>query len=184
MMAFEMAFPDVARKETRIISSFNHSELPPGNFLFREFYCNEPRCACRRVILQVHWAEGKRIAATINYGFDPTAPPFEDEPQATLDPLNPQSDLADVLLRMFEENISTDHVYRERLIRHYEMWRAVVDDPAHPDHSKVRSREHDNPSFQPAFPAQPPVRRDAPKVSPNAPCPCGSGKKHKRCCLS
>jgi yecA family protein len=26
------------------------------------------------------------------------------------------------------------------------------------------------------------VHRTAPKVSPNAPCPCGSGKKYKRCC--
>ena len=26
------------------------------------------------------------------------------------------------------------------------------------------------------------VRRATPKISPNAPCPCGSGKKHKRCC--
>jgi uncharacterized protein len=26
------------------------------------------------------------------------------------------------------------------------------------------------------------VRRVAPKVSANAPCPCGSGKKYKRCC--
>ncbi len=27
------------------------------------------------------------------------------------------------------------------------------------------------------------VRRTAPKISPNARCPCGSGKKYKRCCL-
>ena len=27
-----------------------------------------------------------------------------------------------------------------------------------------------------------PVRRDAPKVGRNMPCPCGSGKKHKKCC--
>jgi len=26
------------------------------------------------------------------------------------------------------------------------------------------------------------VRRSAPKISVNAPCPCGSGKKYKRCC--
>ncbi len=26
------------------------------------------------------------------------------------------------------------------------------------------------------------VRRAEPKMSPNAPCPCGSGKKYKRCC--
>jgi len=27
-----------------------------------------------------------------------------------------------------------------------------------------------------------PVRRPAPKISPNDPCPCGSGRKYKRCC--
>ena len=26
------------------------------------------------------------------------------------------------------------------------------------------------------------VRRDAPKVGRNDPCPCGSGKKYKNCC--
>ena len=29
---------------------------------------------------------------------------------------------------------------------------------------------------------QKPVRRDAVKVGRNQPCPCGSGKKYKRCC--
>lgn len=27
-----------------------------------------------------------------------------------------------------------------------------------------------------------PYRREAPKVGRNDPCPCGSGKKHKKCC--
>ena len=27
-----------------------------------------------------------------------------------------------------------------------------------------------------------PIRRDAPKVGRNQPCPCGSGKKYKNCC--
>ena len=31
-------------------------------------------------------------------------------------------------------------------------------------------------------PKQPPAKRAAPKVGRNDPCPCGSGKKHKRCC--
>ena len=31
-------------------------------------------------------------------------------------------------------------------------------------------------------PRRVPVRRDAPKVSPNDKCPCGSGKKYKKCC--
>jgi hypothetical protein len=54
--------------------------------------------------------------------------------------------------------------------------------PAHPDHAKVRSEEHDAPPSRLAFPRQEPVRRAGPKVGPNAPCPCGSGKKYKRCC--
>ena len=27
-----------------------------------------------------------------------------------------------------------------------------------------------------------PIRRETPKIGRNAPCPCGSGKKHKKCC--
>ena len=30
---------------------------------------------------------------------------------------------------------------------------------------------------------QPPARHDRPRVGRNDPCPCGSGKKYKRCCL-
>ncbi|SDB09070.1 preprotein translocase subunit SecA [Desulfonatronum thiosulfatophilum] len=33
-----------------------------------------------------------------------------------------------------------------------------------------------------AAPAKQPVRRDQPKVGRNDPCPCGSGRKHKKCC--
>ena len=29
----------------------------------------------------------------------------------------------------------------------------------------------------------PPIVRAAPKIGRNDPCPCGSGKKHKKCCL-
>ena len=32
-------------------------------------------------------------------------------------------------------------------------------------------------------PANQPVRRDTPRVGRNDPCPCGSGKKYKKCCL-
>jgi preprotein translocase subunit SecA/Fe-S-cluster containining protein len=37
---------------------------------------------------------------------------------------------------------------------------------------------------EPERPSYHTVRRDQPKVSPNDPCPCGSGKKHKKCCGS
>ncbi len=31
---------------------------------------------------------------------------------------------------------------------------------------------------------QSPIHRDEPKVGRNDPCPCGSGKKYKKCCLA
>jgi uncharacterized protein len=33
------------------------------------------------------------------------------------------------------------------------------------------------------MPGNQPVRRDKPRVGRNDPCPCGSGKKYKKCCL-
>ena len=31
--------------------------------------------------------------------------------------------------------------------------------------------------------AKQPVRRETPKIGRNDPCPCGSGKKYKKCCM-
>jgi hypothetical protein len=42
------------------------------------------------------------------------------------------------------------------------------------------------PAFTAAHPARAavaPIKREAPKVGCNDPCPCGSGKKYKKCCL-
>jgi hypothetical protein len=76
----------------------------------------------------------------------------------------------------------TDHEYRERLQRHYDAWKEVVDDPEHPDHRKIRTALHDDPTFRPAFPKQDTVQREGAKLGANDPCTCGSGKKFKRCC--
>jgi preprotein translocase subunit SecA len=116
------------------------------------------------------------------HAFEPPKPPFEDEGQTFLDLMNPQSALSDDLLDMFKKMVADDEKYRQRLERHYKMWKSVVDDPSHPDHAKVRSEFHDDPDFEPAFPRQDTVRRDGPKVGLNDPCPCGSGKKFKKCC--
>jgi hypothetical protein len=182
MMPFDTVFPNLAKNEVRVIHALDHDQIPNGSYLFREFFCNDPQCDCRRVLLHVCKIENKRVVATINYGFEPAEPPFDDEPQAFLDPLNPQTDVCYALLDLFEEMIAADRPYHDRLVRHYEMWKRVVDDPAHPDHAKVRSAGHDDPSFEPAFARPSPVRRTEPKLGPNQPCSCGSGTKYKRCC--
>lgn len=158
MMAFDYVFLDVARNESRAITT-QDADGTAATFLFREFYCTEPRCNCRRVVLLVEWIEGRRVAASINYAFDPSK--RRDEPQLFLDPLNSQSEHSEKLFRIFRQIVATDHDYVARLHRHYTMWRRVVDDPAHPDHRKVRGAAHDDPSFEPAFPRAAPKARVA-----------------------
>ncbi len=50
---------------------------------------------------------------------------------------------------------------------------------------KLKTRElhgGENKTARKKEPAQETVRRDTPKVGRNDPCPCGSGKKYKKCC--
>jgi len=110
-------------------------------------YCNEPNCACRRALVQVYWAEGNRVAATVNYAFEPPKAPFRRRAAGLPRSHDPQSDSSSVLFDMFKEMIAADRAYHDRLVRHYEMRKRVVDDPTHPKHARARSTEHDDPSF-------------------------------------
>lgn len=183
MMPFDVLFPEIAEKEGRALQPVNVRDVPKGTFLFREHYCTEHNCDCRRALVQIWWVERRRVVATINYGFEPPKPPHKDEPRMFLDPVNAQTRLSQTLFDVFKSMIKHDPEYHKRLVRHYAMWKAVVDDPTHPDHPKVRNETHDDPDFRPAFPKRlEPDRRVEFKIGRNDPCPCGSGKKHKRCC--
>lgn len=124
MRALDALLPEVARNEGRAIHLFDHDGRQQ-TFLFREYYCDEAKCDCRRVVLIVEWIEGARVAATINYAFEPP-PPRYGEPQIFLDPLNPQSPHSEVLLKVFTQMIGEDAAYRERLTQHYAQFKAAV----------------------------------------------------------
>ena len=142
MMAFDVLFPELAKNECRTLRPINNPDLPAATFLFRERYCADLGCDCRRVLLEVWWAERREQVATINYGFEPAKPPFDDEPRVFLDPMNPQSHLSAALQGLFETMMENDRGYHDRLVRHYVMWKEVVDDPSHPAHAKVRNDSH------------------------------------------
>jgi hypothetical protein len=149
MMAFDHVFLEVARRESRAIQTIDHRGRP-ATLLFREFYCVDPGCDCRRVVLHVHWVEQKCVAGSINYVFEPSR--RRDEPQISLDPSHPQSEHAEELLELFSEVIRTDREFRERLIRHYTMWKQVVVDAARPEHETARGAAHGDAAFHPAVP--------------------------------
>jgi len=168
---FYERFPEVAEKETRTITIFDHPELPAGDYGLIEAYCNEPDCDCRRVFFNVYSWQRREVVAVIAYGwesreyyaewFGRNVPEIIGNLQGpVLNSASQQSDLAPALLAQVKL-VLQDRRYVARLKRHYWMFKATVDG---------ESRE--------------PVSRGstARMVGRNDPCPCGSGKKYKHCC--
>lgn len=134
MAPFYTRFHDLAFEETRALVVREFRSLPPGEYGFLEFYCDEPNCDCRRVILQVERADtGERVWATINFGWEKPsyyrewmsddAAAEEELAGATLDPLNPQSEHSQALLDLFREFALKDAAYVQRLKWHYELFK-------------------------------------------------------------
>jgi len=133
MTPFYTRFRDLAFREMRSATTQGWENLPDGEYGFLELYCDEKGCDCRRVIIDViaENAPGK-ILAVINYGWEDQA--FYDrwmrDPQLAkeckgpvLDVLNPQSQYAPALLRLFETVLLQDEAYVRRLARHYELFK-------------------------------------------------------------
>ena len=166
---FHTRFPEIAENETRTIMFINDPDLPQDTYMLIESYCNEPDCDCRRVFLDVYSGQREEIVAVVAYGWESQEFYREwfggDDPEIIKDlkgpALNlssPQSELAPMLLEKIKL-ILNDQAYVSRLKRHYRMFKETVDE------GKQERR----------------VQREE-KVGRNDPCPCGSGKKYKRCC--
>ena len=136
MIPFMEKFPDLGRRETRSLLVAPGQYLPPGEYGFIEFYCNEPGCDCRRVTICVlrpdtGWS---KAWATISYGWE--RPDFyrrwsgASDPKEmagpSLDLLNAQSEYAPALLDLFRAVVQSDE-YVARLKRHYRMYRDTVE---------------------------------------------------------
>ena len=192
MTDFFQVFRKLAGSELRTVTvpPGRGGSLPPDLYAFIELYCDEPDCDCRRVTLAVIAESKRRLVAHINLGFDSAdemAGPF-------LDPLNVQASFAPALLEFFTDMINRDPAYLGRLHRHYVMFKEHCEGRRYagsafekPGRVK-RVALAEAPGFpSDVFPQQravaPPVRGGG-KVGRNDPCPCGSGKKFKQCCLS
>jgi hypothetical protein len=139
MTPFVERFPGLGVRETRSLIVTGRPPLPNGEYGFLEFYCNEPRCDCRRVMVLVVRPETgwKKIWATLNYGWESEefyqrwakAPP-EDQfhwQGPFLDPLGAQTSYAGALLDLFKLMVQAPD-YVERLQRHYQLFRSAVED--------------------------------------------------------
>lgn len=127
LVPFVRLFPQQAATETRVLTTRRYLGLPDDEYGLLESYCLDPRCNCRRVMLNVAGRRQQAILATASYGFDRDAAmagPF-------LDPLNPQSAYADTLFQLVDEVI-LDPAYVARLEAHYYQVKGAMADAAHP----------------------------------------------------
>jgi hypothetical protein len=164
--ALRSILPDLAAKETRSI----HVLDIPRWYHFDEMFCDEPGCDCRRAWIMVYSDEPgvAQPRASISWGWEPEAFyrrwakfPLEDDDLVELKGpglvrFAHQSEEAAQLLASFRGMLS-DPVYAARIVAHYVAFRAVIDAPR--------------------------ARVVAARVGRNEACPCGSGRKYKRCCL-
>jgi hypothetical protein len=94
---------------------------------------------------------------------------------------------------MREEVVARDAIYRKRLEAGEFDHSPIddLDDDLYEDDFDDDYEDDEMDSFLPALPPsrddrQPvvePIRNETPKIGRNDPCPCGSGKKYKKCCL-
>jgi len=131
LVPFAYLFPEQGLAETRVITTHGYPSLPDDEYALVEYYCVNPKCDCRRVLLNVlpRRQMAKGYMAYISFGFDRKAKfagPF-------LDPLNPQSQYAQVLLDMVIALVlDADPAYIARLEAHYRQIKQAVADPTHP----------------------------------------------------
>ena len=127
--SFHEKFPEIAEKETRVMTAVAETELPKGNYVLSESYCDEKSCDCRRVFLNIFSERRNEIIAVIAYGWENSkfyADWFGDnDPRIiesfkgpSLNLASPQSDLAPILLDLVSKYVLNDKSYIETQVSH------------------------------------------------------------------
>jgi len=171
---FYERLPEIAEEETRCLLVFDDPDLPDDEYALLESYCSEPDCDCRRVFFNVLSKRREQIVAVIAYGWESKKyyekwlgdnnPDILSELKGpALNTASSQSELSSALLEKVKL-VLKDRNYIRRLKRHYALFKKSVDMEAVEKSKNL-----------------PIVSKE--KISRNEPCPCGSGKKYKKCCL-
>jgi hypothetical protein len=145
----------------------SYKELHEGKYALIELYCDNPECCCNGGLIQVlnidddgSFRNPDSILALINFSWG-------NKPNKSwkicLHDESPKTSIAKILLKCFKTELKKDKSYANSLVRHYQMIKGQA---------KYISNEQSASSSKDI------------KIRRNEPCPCGSGKKYKNCCLN
>jgi hypothetical protein len=151
--------------QVRTITLANDPHLPSGEYTFIDTYCTDNTCDCRKTIIQIF--HNKKLVSIVSFGWEspkfylrwlnsPTEVQLAKEMSGlSIDPSSPDRVSPEGILLLM--NHLLDAKWISMLKENYRLIR--------------KTSQPDN------------IIRLSPKITRNAPCPCGSGKKHKNCCL-
>jgi hypothetical protein len=131
-LPFYSRYKNTAAKETRTIKiTTSDLGVPRGEYMLLENYCSDPRCDCRKVMINVVTTPPSRILATIGYGWESlefyTKWMHGDKEIAKiitgayLEPGGIQTKYAQNFLEVFKAILSDEYV--ARLKKHYRMFK-------------------------------------------------------------
>lgn len=157
----------LSEAQVRSIVLADDPALPDGEYTFIDTYCTDSTCDCRKTIIQV--MHERRLVSIIDFGWE--SPKFYRRWMGS--PSDPSDRaLAEEMSGVSIAFQSPDRVSRKGMLRLMdrlldEKWISIFK-----EHYRL-IRAASKPDNIVRFP----------KISRNSPCPCGSGKKHKHCCL-
>ena len=136
---FHDLFPEIAERETRsVFLPVSQGGLPAGGYAFREMFCDERGCDCRRAFFWVDTSFRDGVEAVIAWGWEDVS--FyaawikhgdKDEARYLQGPIlnvgSPETELAPHILELFRQVLLNDFAYIERVKRHYWMFRGVIE---------------------------------------------------------
>lgn len=171
--------PDLAERETRCVAFLDPDpgEPPPGTYAFMEMFCAEPDCDCRNAIISVGRVDEQGATAVAQLRFC-----WEDEQY--YQSIDFDFDMIPSLPGVGSDIMSPSSPYLPNFISCFEM---LCQENGQPFSSSYVTRIKDHyrlfkEEIKRRPIVSPPLR--AKNTTPrNAPCPCGSGRKHKKCCL-
>lgn len=124
MRPFSEICEKLAKTETRsLICGGGDWGLPLDEYALLEFFCPDPHCDCRRVMLLIMSRDHARIEASISFGFDRGS---LMGPGIELDPVNYQGRYAKAVLKMIKEQVLRDPAYVDRIRQHYAITKQIV----------------------------------------------------------
>lgn len=156
MEPFHERFLDIAEKEMRCVIIPSERKLPAGEYFMTESYCNDNSCDCRRVFINV--LHGDKIIATIGYGWEEVIfyEKWMGDKSLAKEVKGPILEIGGFQSEHSEELLK---LFKEIMVKD-----SIFIERLKRHYELFKSSKKN-------------------KIGRNEPCPCGSGKKYKKCCL-